>query len=195
MHDTELLPEITYNGWQIRDISRRFVIKYIQSKHTKPYWFEHRLAGWKSMENVAYDFYGSCDYVWAIMIANNIVDPINDWLKTSDEVIAYACKKYGADRIHNAHHYEYEGVKYTTQSKTLVDARKTKAASGNIIPQDVYDQIVASRINAITPVIVSDVEVISNIQWEIKQNEKKRVVNIIYPDLIDDIVRQMENLY
>lgn len=195
MHDTELLPEITYNGWQIRDISRRFVIKYIKSKHTKPYWFEHRLNGWKSIENVAYDFYGSCDYIWAIMIANDIVDPVNDWLKTNEEVIADACRKYGADRIHMAHHYEYEGVKYTTQSKTLVDARKTKSASGNVIPQDVYNQIIANRINPITPILVADVEVVSNIQWEIAQNEKKRVVNIIYPYLIDSIERQMEKLF
>lgn len=195
MHDIDLLPEITFKGWQIKDISRRFIIKYIKGKNTKPYWFEHRIEGWKSIENVAYDFYGSCDYVWAIMIANNIVHPIHDWLKTENEVMAYASKKYGAENLHLAHHYEYKGIKYTTKSKTLTDARKTKAAFGHIIPQDVYDQVLASAINPINPIFVGDIDVVTNIEYETRENEKKRYVNIIYPSLIDSIEKQMEKLF
>ena len=195
MHDTELFPEIEYGGWKIKDISRRFIIRYIESMHTKPYWFNHRINGWKSIENVAYDFYGSCDYIWAVMIANNIVHPIHDWLKTNDEVLKEAERKYGADNLHAPHHYEFKGVKYTTRTKTLIDARKTKAAYGYVIPQDVYEQVIKSQINPDVPASVGDIEIISNIQWELAQNEKKRYIRIIYPTLIEDIEKKMETLF
>ena len=195
MHDIDLLPQIVYSGWQIRDISRRFVIKYIKTKTSKPYWFQHRINGWKSIENVAYDFYGSCDYIWIIMIANNIIDPVEDWLKMPEEVNAYAVKKYGAEFLNSAHHYEYKGVKYTAKDKTLVDARKTPQASGHIIPEEVLKQVVATQINPINPIMAEDIDVVTNIEFEMANNEKKRIVNIIYPSLISEIESQMEKLF
>ena len=187
MHDTDILPTITWKGWKIRDISRRFIIKWIQSRDSKPYWFRHRMSAWKSIENVAFDFYGSCDYVWALMIANNIVHPINDWLKKESEVIEEAKKKYGAMNLHATHHYEYMGIKYTTTTKTLVDARKTKATYGNAIPQDVYEQVMKNHVNALNKVYVGDINVVSNIDWEMALNERKRVINVIYPELLPEI--------
>lgn len=195
MHDTDLFPTIEYNGLKMRDISRRFFIRWIQSRKSKPYWFEHRIEGWKSIENVAYDFYGSCDYIWAIMVANNIVHPVHDWLKKEQEVIDYASLKYGSDRLHMAHHYEYKGMKYTTKMKTLVDARKTKATYGHIIPQDVYDQILKHNPYSNGAILVGDVEVVTNIEYEMKLNEAKRVIKVIYPALIIEIEDQMENLF
>lgn len=195
MHDTEVLPTIEWKGWKIRDISRRFIIRWIQTKESKPYWFRHKIVGWKSIENVAYDFYGSCDYIWALMVANNIVHPINDWLKKEEEVIEDAKRKYGAMNLHAAHHYEYMGIKYTTKMKTLVDARNTKATYGSAIPQDVYQQVMKNHVNALNKVYIGDIEVVSNIDWEMHLNEKKRIVNIIYPELIPEIEAKMEKLF
>ena len=195
MHDTELLPIIEYNGEKIKDISRRFVIKWIQSRHSKPYWFEHRMEGWKSIENVAYDFYGSCDYIWAIMIANNIIHPINDWMKKEEEVIRLAEQKYGAEFLNSPHHYEYNDMKYTTRLKTLVDARKTKAKYGYAIPQDVYDAVLEQHVNSVNEIYAGDIKVVTNIQYEIEQNEKKRTVKIIYPSIISDIESEMEKIF
>lgn len=195
MHDTDILPTIEWNGWKMRDISRRFIIKWIQSKDSKPYWFRHRISGWKSIENVAYDFYGSCDYVWALMVANNVVHPINDWLKKEEEVTADAVKKYGAEKLNSPHHYEYKGMKYTTSMKTLVDARKTKAVSGYVIPQDVYDQIMKHFQNFNEGVFIGDINVVTNIEYEREMNERKRFINVIYPSLIQTIEADMEKLF
>lgn len=195
MHDTELLPIIEYNGEKIKDISRRFVIKWIQSRHSKPYWFEHRMEGWKSIENVAYDFYGSCNYIWAIMVANNIIHPIHDWLKKEEEVIRLAEQKYGAEFLNYPHHYEYNDMKYTTRLKTLVDARKTKAKYGYAIPQDVYDAVLEQHVNSVNEIYAGDIKVVTNIQYEIEQNEKKRIIKVIYPSIISDIESEMEKIF
>lgn len=195
MHDTDLFPVIDYNNVKLKDISRRFIIKWIQSRHSKPYWFEHRMTGWKSIENVAYDFYGSCDYIWAIMVANNIVHPIHDWLKKEEEVIELAKKKYGAEFLNSPHHYEYRDMKYTTRMKTLVDARKTKSKYGYAIPQDVYDQVLEQHVNSVNEIYVGDIKVITNIQHEMEQNERKRFIKVIYPSLISSIESEMENIF
>lgn len=195
MHDTDLFPTIEMNGIKLKDISRRFIIKWIESRYSKPYWFNYRIDGWKSIENVAYDFYGSCDYVWAVMIVNNIIHPVNDWLKKDEEVRAEAIKKYGEVNLNAPHHYEYDGMLYTTRTKTITDARKTKATYGNAIPKDVYEQIMKYRINPLNKIMVSDVKVVSNIEYELDKNERKRMVKIIYPDLIPNIEREMETLF
>lgn len=195
MHDIDLFPTVEINGLKMKDISRRFIIKWIESRHSKPYWFEYRIQGWKSIENVAYDFYGSCDYVWAVMVVNNIVHPIHDWLKTDEEVMDYTIKKYGATNIHSVHHYEYEGLKYTTKLKTLIDARNTKAQYGNVIPKDVYEEVVKYRINPLNKIMASDIQVVSNIEYELKLNEAKRFIKIIYPKLIANIEQEMETLF
>ncbi len=195
MHDIDILPEIDYNGLRMKDISRRFVIKYIESRNSKPYWFIHRMTGWKSIENVAYDFYGSCDYIWAIMMANNIVHPIHDWLKTNEEVMAAAERKYGRENLNAAHHYEYGGLKYTTKMKTIVDARNTGASFGHYIPKDVVDQVMKTAVNPVNPIFSGDIEVVTNIEYEFALNEKKRYVKIIYPSLIPEIEREMEKLF
>ena len=195
MHDVDILPEIEYEGWKIKDISRRFVIKYIESKKSKPYWFKHRITGWKSIENVAYDFYGSCDYIWAVMIANNIVHPVKDWLKKPEEVYAEAQKKYGAEFLTSPHHYEYNGIRYTTRNKTITDARKTPNASGHVIPEEIYRQVLRTAVNPLHPIFVGDIDVVTNIEWEMEQNEKKRIINLIYPTLLSELEPQMEKLF
>ena len=195
MHDVDLFPIVDIDGMKMKDISRRFIIKWIESHHSKPYWFEYRIPGWKSIENVAYDFYGSCDYVWAVMVVNNIIHPVHDWLKKDEEVRAEAIKKYGEVNLNAPHHYEFEGMNYTTKEKTIVDARKTNATYGHVIPKDVYEQILKYRINPLNKIMVSDIEVVSNLEYELRKNEEKRFVKIIYTELIPLIEQEMETLF
>lgn len=201
MHDTDVLPVVDWNGMKMRDISRRFIIKWIESKDSRPYWFRHKIDGWKSIENVAYDFYGSCDYVWALMVANNVVHPVNDWLKKEDEVMQDAIRKYGGEKINSPHHYEYRGMKYVSKTQSLTDARgivlkdKIATRSGFAIPQDVYDQVMRHFHGLNEPVFVGDIDVVTNIEYERKQNEKKRIINVIYPSLMHTIESDMEKLF
>ena len=73
-------PKITYGSDILTDISRRFIIENIKTSSSEDIYFDYLIKNWKSPENLAYDFYGSCDYVWAILIINNIVNPFDDWL-------------------------------------------------------------------------------------------------------------------
>ena len=105
-------PIISYNGDIITDISRRFIIKNIETEHSEDIYFEYLIKNWRSPENIAYDFYGSCDYIWLVLVINNIVDPIKDWLLPDDEIKKFIIEKYGRENIYNVHHYELNGIIY-----------------------------------------------------------------------------------
>ena len=190
MNDYQYFPNVIYNEELIKDISRRFTIKYIEKPGSKPYFFKYEIQDWKSIENVAYDLYGSCDYIWAIMIANNIVDPINDWLKPNDEVVEYAKKKYGITGFNSTHHYECNGIKFITKQKTIIDARGTYL-SGHLIPTDVVEAIT----EAFPFTVITDIKVVTNIEYEMAENEKKRIINAIYPELLPYIQDEIKKLF
>lgn len=118
-------PKIKYNDEILTDISRRFSIKNIDTDYSKDIFFYHIITNWKSPENLAYDFYGSCDYIWAITIVNNVVDPVEDWLLPDDEIKKRIERKYGKD-MYKIHHYEYNGVIYpvSTLNDLPVGAKK-----------------------------------------------------------------------
>jgi hypothetical protein len=109
----EIYPQIRFNGMVLTDISRRYIIKNIETAYTENIYFSHIMTTWKSPENIAYDFYGSCDYVWAIYLINNIINPFDDWLLKDEEVKILAEKKYG-NTVNNIHHYELNGIIYKT---------------------------------------------------------------------------------
>lgn len=57
-------------------------------------------------EIVSAKLYGSSQYHWALMIANQRFDYIADWPLTYDRLEQYCIDKYGVDNVQMIHHYE-----------------------------------------------------------------------------------------
>lgn len=148
--------KISYDGDILTDISKRFTIKNIETKYSRDIYFEHIIENWKSPENIAYDFYGSCDYVWLILTVNNIVDPIGDWLLQDSEIKDFIIKKYG-DTMYEPHHWEKDGVLYSSK----VDGAKS----------------------------------VSNWDYEMDKNEKKRKIRVIYPELVSLMEKEAKAMF
>lgn len=101
---------IKFDNKIIQDISSRFVLN--TNKDTGLNIFvNYIIKDWESPENIAYKLYGSCDYAWIILLANNIINPYTDWLLTNDELEEYIDNKYG-DTASDIHHYEANGLIY-----------------------------------------------------------------------------------
>lgn len=45
---------------------------------------------------IAYNYYGSVDYVWLVLLSNQITDPYFEWCLSNEELNAYIIKKYGS---------------------------------------------------------------------------------------------------
>jgi hypothetical protein len=72
-------------------------------------------------EIISEHFYGSPNYHWIIMIANQKYDYIDDFPIPVDRLESRITEKYGVGNEYNTHHYEYNGwivdnVSYPTAS-------------------------------------------------------------------------------
>lgn len=152
----EYYPIINFQDTNIIDITKMFTITDLARKHHKQIYFKYLIKPiWKSPENIAYDFYGKCDYVWLVYIANNITNPFTDWLMKDEELVEYANKLFGEDHVEDIHHYEKD----------------------NIVLQK-------PEVGAIP---------VTNFQYITDLNEKRRTINLIYPELVQQIEEEIKS--
>lgn len=132
--------------------------------------YEHDVRDGETPEILASKLYGSPQYHWVILFANNIVDPYYDWPLSYDNIIETIRKRYsipGRDGIEVAHqtihHYEdqYGAVIDETTYMNLPDAERHKVT--------VYE-------------------------WEMRENEKKRRIQILEPRYLAQIEQEFQRL-
>ena len=111
---------LSFSGREITDISKKIKIITMNDTTGTPIYTEHIIQEWESPENIAYDYYGSCDEVWAVLAINEVVNPFFDWLMRPEELSNYVVSKYGEDNVYSVHHYELNGVSSFTPFKNAV---------------------------------------------------------------------------
>lgn len=87
------MPIINYDGYQVRDLTRRN--RLLPVSISNPYLFlPYTISEEDRPEDIAYYYYGSTDYTWLVLLANNIIDPYHDWPLKEDDFHKYLIKKY-----------------------------------------------------------------------------------------------------
>lgn len=59
-------------------------------------------------EIIADKIYNDVNLHWVILLCNDIIDPVYDWVMSYEMLLAHAIKMYGEDNIYHTHHYEDE---------------------------------------------------------------------------------------
>lgn len=99
-------PLIEYRGLNIRNLmlSARLV-KDVLSKVTLIY--PYTLEEGETPTMIAHDYYGSIDYVWLVLMSNDMIDPVTDWYKQQEDLDLHIIKEYGSlEAAHSTiHHY------------------------------------------------------------------------------------------
>ena len=111
---TKILPQVTYNGVSIADITHRLNMLKTVEKYATMY-YSVTIDETATPEKVAEQYYGTSDYWWIVCAINKIIDPFYDWVMRETEVYAYVNKIY--DDQDEIHHYEdSEYIQYAEQS-------------------------------------------------------------------------------
>ena len=111
---TKILPQLSYNGVNISDITHRLNMLKTVEKYGTMY-YSVTIAEDATPEKVAEQYYGTSDYWWIVCAINKVIDPFYDWVKRETEVYAYVNKIY--DDQDEIHHWEdAEFIQYPTNS-------------------------------------------------------------------------------
>lgn len=91
----ENFPKITYDGYEVKDITRRNSFTKVAAQNPFLY-MPYTVKEGERAEDIAHFYYGSTDYTWLVYMSNNIIDPYHQWPMAEADFNNYLIEKYGA---------------------------------------------------------------------------------------------------
>ena len=108
--------------------------------------------------------YGTVDYHWVIMLCNDIIDPVYDWIIPHDILMLHIIDTYGESKIYDVHHYEDNDGNWIQPFKS----------DGSL--KDQYT--------------VKDFVGITNLNYEMTKNEARRKIKILQAKYLSQFVEE-----
>lgn len=119
--------------------------------------------------SLAYDYYGSVEYVWLIFLVNDIVDPYYDWPMSDDIFQEYITNKYGS----------------VTEAMNLARGAYYRNANYSYwMTKTTYENISSTERTGWT--------VVSNYDYELYKNEEKRKIKLLDRSIAPDVSFELE---
>ena len=122
-------------------------------------------------EDVAFKWFGDPELHWVILMTNNVTDRYYDWPLNQVQFAEFITDKYG-DNVDAVHHYE-----------VTKDSGRTTSNG----PSD-YSHLV--EVNSDTDNAIS----ISNRQYEEREQDKKRQIQLLEKSLLGDFIAEFDRL-
>lgn len=148
-------------------------------------------------EIVADKFYRDPTLHWVVLLSNEIEDPRFQWPLTYNDLVKNAIAKYGSEEaIYEIHHAEgyrdnvatafYEDSNFILAPETLsLDDPIRIIFEGEA---DVQRTPISHRRNS------NITRLVTNIDYEIEENEKRRRIRVIKPALVEEVVSRFNTL-
>lgn len=130
-------------------------------------------------DTIASLFFGDPSLDWIILITNGIIDRYEQWPRSDYELLEYAKAKYSDHEA--VHHYEtreaiWNDIVVIKEGIEVNPSWRTKLPDGTTLSEN----------DSVYPV--------SNIEYEIQQNEKKRLIAIPSQRLLEFYEEEFRNL-
>ena len=122
-------------------------------------------------EDIAFKWFGDAELHWVILMTNNVTDRYYDWPMNQVQFAEFLTDKYG-DNVDAVHHYE-----------VTKDSGRTTSQG----PSD-YSHLV--EVNSDTDNAIS----ISNRQYEEREQDKKRQIQLLDKSLVGDFIAEFDKL-
>jgi hypothetical protein len=114
---------------------------------------------------VSYKLYGSTDYDWIILLANDIHSLYDDWPKNSVDLELYIIEKYGS------------------LTSAMSNVKYYYNASGDIIDQTTYNSLASASRTSET-----------QYEYELRVNSNKSKIRVIRKNLINAITSDLNSI-
>ena len=128
---------------------------------------------------IAKEIYNSTQFDWVVLIGAGITNVRDQWPLSDRDIYNYAEEIYG-ENLNNIHHYETIEVK-DSRGRLILPAGKIVDESFTIPNLNLLTQ----NINPVTGV--------TNYEYEVMKNNKKRIIYVIKPDYLRQIIKDMRN--
>jgi hypothetical protein len=122
-------------------------------------------------EDIAFKWFGDAELHWVILMTNNVTDRYYGWPLNQVQFAEFITDKYG-DNVDAVHHYE-----------VTKDSGRTTSNG----PSD-YSHLV--EVNSDTDNAIS----ISNRQYEEREQDKKRQIQLLEKSLLGDFIAEFDRL-
>tara|TARA_B100000085_G_scaffold118764_1_gene108215 strand:+ start:119 stop:694 length:576 start_codon:yes stop_codon:yes gene_type:complete len=183
------LPLITYDldrkkpstEYVAVDIFRRnFVRDKVLSNITS--YYPYQVQEGERPDTLAHMYYGSVDFMWLILYANEIFDVYYDWPFFGKQFQNFVANKYGSvlSASNTVHHYEQI---LRTEVAATADTERILEKTVHV-DKNTYDNLLASERKSI-----------SNLDYEVLENESKRNIILIEDVYAQQILEESRTLY
>lgn len=166
----------------------------LESQTDRAVFYTYDILDEQTPEIVAWKYYGSVDYTWVVLIFNNILDPVFDWILNHHQLNSYITNKYGSISSAQATHHHYEtkellapidGYGYNRGDVVLPSGMEVPedfnfSYGTNASPYDWSGDDVRTEFDAY--------------EYEVAQNEKKRSIKLLRRDFLSQFVEEFETL-
>ena len=163
------------------DIFRRNVIREKVLTNIITY-YPYQVQEGERPDTLAELYYGSVDFMWLILYANDIFDVYYDWPFFGKQLENFIKQKYGSilSASTTVHHYE-QILRVEVSSTADVNRILEKTVH---VDKITYDSLPASERKSI-----------SNLDFEINENESKRNIILIEDVYAQQILEESRNIY
>ena len=163
------------------DIFRRNVIREKVLTNIITY-YPYQVQEGERPDTLAELYYGSVDFMWLILYANDIFDVYYDWPFFGKQLENFIKQKYGSilSASTTVHHYE-QILRVEVSSTADVNRILEKTVH---VDKITYDSLPATERKSI-----------SNLDFEINENESKRNIILIEDVYAQQILEESRNIY
>ena len=144
---------------------------------------KYQIADGTRPDNVAEELYGESEYDYVVLLTANITNIRDQWPITNKELYDYVVQKYGLENVNNVHHYVTKEIK-DSDGKLILPAGKVVDSNFTV---NYFDS---------TPITTSATETvrgITNYEYEVDENEKKRTIYVLKPTYLGQFLDDMKN--
>jgi hypothetical protein len=125
-------------------------------------------------DTVAEELYGSSQYDWVVLIGAGIINVRNEWPLSDRDIYRYSEQLYGND-LNAVHHYETKEIK-DSNGRLILPAGKIVDSTFTIPDPNI-------SIQTLNPVVG-----ISNYEYEVRKNNKKRDIYVLKPEYLQQVI-------